>query len=102
MRLNFGMCQWYGQEKMSKKFEVNWAKENSTCFTMRHSGQNRKWIIWAWWQTWQMKYFAIFENYITQKIYENYLGILGVMEIKVASQPKAIWVIPLIGKEHSQ
>ena len=49
-----------------------------------------------------MKYFAIFEKDMTQKIYENYLGILGVMEIKVASQPRAIWVIPLIEKEYSQ
>ena len=37
-----------------------------------------------------MKYFAIFEKDMTQKNYENYLGILGVMEIKVASQPRAI------------
>ena len=36
-----------------------------------------------------MKYFAIFEKDMTQTIYENYLGILGVMEIKVASQPRA-------------
>ena len=45
-----------------------------------------------------MKYFAIFEKYMTQTIYENYLGILGVMEIKVASQPRADTVIPLIEK----
>ena len=45
-----------------------------------------------------MKYFDIFEKYMTQKIYENYLGILGVMEIKVASQPRADMVIPLIEK----
>ena len=35
---------------------------------------------------------------MTQTIYENYLGILGVMEIKVASQPRVDRVIPLIGK----
>ena len=45
-----------------------------------------------------MKYFSIFEKYMTQKIYENYLGILGVMEIKVASQPRADTVIPLMEK----
>ena len=28
-----------------------------------------------------MKSFAIFDQDMTQKIYENYLGILGVMEI---------------------
>ena len=49
-----------------------------------------------------MKYFAIFGKDMTQKTYENYLGILGVMEIKVASQPRAIWVIPSIEKEYSQ
>ena len=49
-----------------------------------------------------MKYFAIFEKYVTQTIYENYLGILGVTEIKVASQPRAIRVIPLIEKEYPQ
>ena len=37
-----------------------------------------------------MKYFATFEEDMTQTIYENYLGILGVMEIKVASQPRVI------------
>ena len=36
-----------------------------------------------------MKYFAIFEEDMTQTIYENYLGILGVREIQVDSQPKA-------------
>ena len=45
-----------------------------------------------------MKYIAIFEKYMTQLIYKNYLGILGVMEIKVASQPRADRVIPLIEK----
>ena len=49
-----------------------------------------------------MKYFSIFEKDMTKTIYENYLGILGVMEIKVASQPRAIGVIPLIEKEYSQ
>ena len=48
-----------------------------------------------------MKYFAIFEKDMTQTIYENYLGILAVLEIKVASQPRADRVIPLIEKEYS-
>ena len=48
-----------------------------------------------------MKYFSIFEKDMTQTIYENYLGILGVMEIKVASQPRVDRVIPLIKKEYS-
>ena len=48
-----------------------------------------------------IKYFAIFEKDMTQTIYENYLGNLGVMEIKVASQPRADRVIPLMKKEFS-
>ena len=49
-----------------------------------------------------MKYFAIFEKDMTQTIYENYLGISGVMEIKIASQSRAKRIIPLIEKEYSQ
>ena len=45
-----------------------------------------------------MKYFSIFEKDMTQEIYENYLGILGVREIQVASQPRAKRIIPLIEK----
>ena len=48
-----------------------------------------------------MKSFAIFERDRTQKIYENYLGILGVTEIQVASQARDLSVIPLIEKEYS-
>ena len=102
MRLHFGLWQWYGQEKVSKEFEVNWEKENNTWFTICHPGQNRKRIIWGLFLNIAMKSFAIFDEDMTQTIYENYLGILGVMEIKVASQPRAIWVIPLIEKEYSQ
>ena len=49
-----------------------------------------------------MQYFFIYEKDMTQAIYENYLGILRVMEIYVASQPRANRVIPLIEKEYSQ
>ena len=49
-----------------------------------------------------MKYFAIFEQDRTQTIYENYLGILGVTEIQVASQPRVLRVIPLSEKEYPQ
>ena len=38
----------------------------------------------------EMKSFAIFDQDMTQIIYENYLGFFGVMEIKVSSQPRAI------------
>ena len=49
-----------------------------------------------------MIYFAVFEEYMTQTIYENYLGILGVTEIQVASQPRVLRAIPLSEKEYSQ
>ena len=49
-----------------------------------------------------MKIFAIFDQDMTQTIYENYLGILGVREIYVASQPRAKRIIPLIENEYSQ
>ena len=49
-----------------------------------------------------MKYFAIFEKDMTQKIYENYLGIFGVTERWVASQPRENRIIPLSEKEYSQ
>jgi hypothetical protein len=42
--------------------------------------------------------FDIFVEYLTQTIYENYLGILGIMEMWVASQPRTNRVIPLIEK----
>jgi hypothetical protein len=44
------------------------------------------------------KDFDISEEYMTQPIYENYLGIFRMMEIWVASQPRADGVIPLIEK----
>ena len=81
MRFHFGMWQRYGQEKVSKEFEVNREKENSTCFTMCHLGQNRKRNIGGIFLIMARKSFAIFEEDMTQTIYENYLGILGVMEI---------------------
>ena len=42
--------------------------------------------------------FDISEEYMTQKFYENYLGIFGMVEMWVASQPRANRVIPLIEK----
>jgi hypothetical protein len=46
----------------------------------------------------ERKGFHISEEYMTQTIYENYLGIIGMMEMWVASQPMADRVIPLIEK----
>ena len=49
------------------------------------------------------KDFDISEEDMTQTIYGNYLGIFGMMEMWVASQPRANRVIPLIEKkEYSQ
>ena len=42
-----------------------------------------------------------FDQHMTQTNIENYLGILGVTEILVASQPMVDMVIPLIEKEDS-
>jgi hypothetical protein len=44
------------------------------------------------------KDFDISEEYMTQTIYENYLGIFGMLEMWVASLPRADRVIPLIEK----
>ena len=44
------------------------------------------------------KGFDIFEEDMIQTIYGNYLGIFGMMEMWVASQPRANRVIPLIEK----
>ena len=41
---------------------------------------------------------GIFEQYMTQRNYENYLEIFGWIEIWVASQPRALEVIPFIEK----
>ena len=66
---------------MSKEFEGNWEKENSTCFTKCHLGQNGKRIIGGIFLNMSMQSVAIFDEDRTQKNYVNYLGILGVMEI---------------------
>jgi hypothetical protein len=44
------------------------------------------------------EYFDISEEYMSQRIYDNYLGIFGMMEMWVASQLRANRVIPLIEK----
>ena len=81
IELNFVMRQLFGHEKVSKKFEINWAKLNGTCFTKCHLGQHRKKIIGGIFLNNAMKSFSIFYENMTQKNYENYLGILEVTEI---------------------
>ena len=46
------------------------------------------------------KGFDIFEEYMIQRIYGNYLGIFGMMKMWVASQPRADRVIPLKEKRN--
>ena len=60
---------------------VNRRNINDTSFTKYHSGQNRKRNIGGLFSNMAMKRFAIFDQDMTQKNYDNYLGILGVMEI---------------------
>ena len=66
---------------MSKKFGVNQPKINDTSFSKSHLGQNKKRIICELSLMMPRKNFDIFEEDMTQKNYENYLGILGVIEI---------------------
>src|SRR3990170_7910589 len=83
---------------MPKKFGVKQVKINSTSFTKCHLGQNRKGIICEIFLNMAWKDFDISEEYMSQMIYENYLGIFGMMEMWVASQLRADRVIPLIEK----
>ena len=46
--------------------------------------------------------FYILVGDMIQRIYENFLEILGMTKIYVASQPRGNRVIPLIEKEYSQ
>ena len=71
------MGKLYGHEKVSKKFGVNQVKINDTSFSKSHLGQNEKRNICELSLMMQRKDFDIFEEDRTQKIYENYLGILG-------------------------
>ena len=66
---------------MSKKFGVNQAKINDTSFSKCHLGQNEKRNICELSFMMPRKGFDISVEDMTQTIYENYLGILGVTEI---------------------
>ena len=65
----------YGQEEVSEKFGVNQAKINDTSFSNHHLGENQKKNICELSLMMPRKDFDIFEEDITRKIYENYLGI---------------------------
>ena len=73
---------------MSEKFGINQAKINDASFSNHHLGQNQKRNICELSLMMPRKEFDIFEEYMTQTIYENYLGIFGVTEIYVVSQPR--------------
>ena len=62
---------------MHKKFGVKQVNRNSTSFTKCHLGQSRKRIILEH----DKEYFDISEEDMSQRIYENYLGIFGMMEM---------------------
>jgi hypothetical protein len=81
-----------------KKFESKQAKIMGTCFTNCQLGQNQKMNIGGIFFIMARKDFDISEEYLTQTIYGNYLGIFGMMKVWVASQPRADRVIPLIRK----
>ena len=81
---------------MHKKFESKQEELNGTCFTKCHLRQNQKRNIGEIFLNMARIGFDIFEEDITPTIYENYLGMFGMIEMWVASQPKADRVIPLI------
>ena len=66
---------------MSNKFGVNQSKINDTSFTKCQLGQNRKRNLNELFFMMPRKGFDISVEDMTQTIYENYLGILGVREI---------------------
>ena len=68
-------------ETCPKRLGVNKRNINETSFTKCQLGQNRKRNIGELFLNLTMKSFAIFDQDMTQTIYENYLAILGMMEI---------------------
>jgi hypothetical protein len=66
---------------VSKKFGVNQAKINDTSFSKSHLRQNEKRNICELSLMMPRKGFDISVEDMTQTIYENYLGILGVTKI---------------------
>ena len=66
---------------MSKKFVVNQAKINATSFSISHLRQNEKRNIVELSLMMPRKGSNISVEDMTQIIYKNYLGILGVTEI---------------------
>ena len=79
---------------MPKKFGSKKSKINGTCFTKCHLEQNKKRNIGGIFLNMTRKDFDISEEDMSQRIYGNNLGIFGMREMWVASQPKANRVIP--------
>jgi len=64
-----------------KIFEGNQENINNTSFTKCCSEQNRKMNIPELFLNYARKGFDIFEEDMIQRIYENFLGILGMTEM---------------------
>ena len=69
------------RKRFPKWWGVNRRNINDTSFTKCYLGHNRKSIIGGFFLNKAIKSFAIFDQDMTQTIYENYLGIFWVMEI---------------------
>ena len=77
MRLNFGMTQLFGHKRMPKTFGSKQDRINGTSFTKCHSGQNGRVNFWRITLGLGQESLGIFEQHMTQRNYENYLGIIG-------------------------
>ena len=75
------MRQLFGHKRMPKKFGSKQDKINGTSFTKCHSGHNRSMNIGELFLNCPWKCLGIFEQYMSQGNYQNYLGILGWTEI---------------------
>ena len=70
---------WVG--KSAQFFESNQENINSTSFTKCQTGQSGKMNIADLFLKYAMRGLDIFGQHMTQRIYENYLGILGMTKI---------------------
>ena len=71
------MWQLFGHKRMPNKFGSKQDKINGTSFTKCHSRQNRRMDIGGIFLNMARKGLVTFEQDMTQKMYENYLGIFG-------------------------
>ena len=69
--------------------DIIWTCQSGTSFTNCSSEQNRKMNIFELFMNQARKVLYIFDEDMTQRIYEIFLGILGMTEMQAASQPRA-------------